>query len=418
MLTVKQNEYIREAVHRWNIKTGATGSGKTYMDIVYTIPARLRERHGLPGLNILMGNTRGTLQRNVIDPLREAFSPNLVSDIRSDNTATLFGEECYCLGADKINQVSKIQGATVKYCYGDEVTTWHEDVFTMLKSRLRTPVSCFDGTCNPDTPQHWLKKFLDSNGDIYHQSYIIDDNPNLPADFVENLKREYAGTVYYDRFILGRWVAAEGIIYRKFSDSLSDRGDNCFLWPHEKKLQLMKIVIGVDFGGNGSQHAFTATGFLHDYGGVVALQSERLPAEHSTPQTLSQAVLAFCEGVFARFGRIDAIYCDSAEQVLIRGVQQHIRGSALPWLADKIYNAAKTEINDRIRLTTILMGGGRFWYLPQAASLRDALAHALWSGKTPGKDERLDDGTTDVDSLDAFEYTIERDTKRLLRQEG
>lgn len=80
-----------------------------------------------------------------------------------------------------------------------------------------------------------------------------------------------------------------------------------------------------------------------------------------------------------------------------------------------IHNSKKIEINDRIRLTSILMGGGRFWYMPEAGTLRDALASAMWSGKHPGMDERLDDGTTDIDTLDAFEYTIERDYKRYLR---
>ena len=61
------------------------------------------------------------------------------------------------------------------------------------------------------------------------------------------------------------------------------------------------------------------------------------------------------------------------------------------------------------------MGGGRFWLMPGAASLSEALSTAMYSGKHPGKDERLDDGTTDIDTLDAFEYTIERDFKRLLR---
>ena len=79
-----------------------------------------------------------------------------------------------------------------------------------------------------------------------------------------------------------------------------------------------------------------------------------------------------------------------------------------------MYNSKKIEINDRIRLTSILMGGGRFLYLPAAASLRDALAAARWSGKHPGVDERLDDGSSDIDSLDAFEYTLERDYKRYM----
>lgn len=79
----------------------------------------------------------------------------------------------------------------------------------------------------------------------------------------------------------------------------------------------------------------------------------------------------------------------------------------------RVENSAKIRINDRIRLTCILMGGGRFWLLPEAATLRDALATALYSGKHPGVDERLDDGSTDIDTLDAYEYTIERDFKRL-----
>lgn len=414
-LTDKQQDYLRSCSRRWNIKVGATGSGKSWLDYAVAIPKRVLACRG-EGAIVMLGNTRGTLCRNIIEPMRAIWGERLVSNLHADSTVMLFGKKVHVLGADSKKHVARIQGMTIEYAYGDEMTTWAQDVFEMLKSRLRCVHSHFDGTCNPDNPQHYIKAFLDSGADIYCQKSTIDDNPFLPAEFVADLKREYTGTVYYDRFILGNWAAAEGVIYRPFADSLSDRGDNRFLWPSQQPLALMKVVIGIDFGGNGSQHAFVATGFLQDCGGVVVLQSERLPAKDSTPESLSRAVSDFCAGIFARFGRIDAVYCDSAEQVLIRGVQQHLRSGAMPWLANKIYNAAKTEINDRIRLTSILMGGGRFWYLPQAASLRDALAHALWSGKTPGKDERLDDGSTDVDSLDAFEYTIERDTKRLLRQ--
>lgn len=209
----KQKEFWRNANRRWNVKSGATRSGKTYLDY-YVIPKRIRAVAGKDGLVVLLGNTKGTLQRNVIEPLQRIWSASLVEDIRSDNTAMLFGEKCYCLGADKVNQVDRIRGSSIKYCYGDEVVTWHEDVFQMLKSRLDKPYSCFDGTCNPDSPLHWFKKFLDSDADIYLQEYRIDDNPFLSPDFVENLKKEYLGTVYYDRYILGKWAIAEGLVYR------------------------------------------------------------------------------------------------------------------------------------------------------------------------------------------------------------
>lgn len=221
MLSRMQREYRRNATHRWNVKTGATRSGKTYGDY-FMIPKRLMAGHGKPGLNVILGNTKGTLQRNIIQPLQDLYGQALVSDIHSDNTATLFSETVYCLGADNVRHVNRLRGSSIKYCYGDEVTTWHQDVFDMLKSRLDKPYSLFDGTCNPAHPTHWFKTFLDGNADIYQQAYTIDDNPFLAPEFVANLKREYAGTVYYDRYILGLWAVADGLIYPRFASCVTD----------------------------------------------------------------------------------------------------------------------------------------------------------------------------------------------------
>lgn len=209
-LTDKQREYLQNCNHRWNVKTGATGSGKSFLDFTVTIPKRITACRG-EGLIVLLGNTRGTLERNILEPMRQWW-PGNVGMIRSDNTVDLFGKKVYALGADNKKHVSRIQGATFEYVYGDEVTTWSEDVFQMLKSRLRCEHSHFDGTCNPDNPEHWFKKFLDSDADIYQQSYVIDDGV-LPNHIVAELKKEYAGTVFYDRYILGKWAQAEGLIY-------------------------------------------------------------------------------------------------------------------------------------------------------------------------------------------------------------
>lgn len=213
-LTDKQKEFWQEANHRWNIKEGATRSGKTYLDY-FLIPRRIRATTG-SGLIVLLGNTKGTLERNILEPMRSIWGDELVGGIGSDNTVMLFGKRCHALGADKVTQVSKLQGAGIEYCYGDEITTWNEEVFSMLKSRLDKPTSVFDGTCNPDGPNHWLLKFLGSDADIFRQHYTIYDNPNLSPQFVKNLECEYRGTVYYERFILGRWALAEGLIYPMF----------------------------------------------------------------------------------------------------------------------------------------------------------------------------------------------------------
>ena len=216
-LSKKQIEFIQEANHRWNFKGGATRSGKTYLDFRWVIPMRIRERIGLDGLVVLLGVTKSTIERNVLEPMRSIYGENLVGSISSDNTVKLFGEKCYALGAEKISQVSKIRGVSIKYAYGDETADWSQDVFELLKSRLDKEYSCFDGTFNPQNPNHWLKKFLDSDVDVFSQTYTIDDNPFLPDSVRQEIKREYIGTVFYDRYILGKWVAAEGLVYPMFS---------------------------------------------------------------------------------------------------------------------------------------------------------------------------------------------------------
>ena len=167
LLSKKQIEFCKKANRRWNFKGGATRSGKTYLDFKWIIPMRIRERIGLDGLAVILGVTKSTIERNVLEPMRNIYGDDLVGSISSDNTVWLFGEKCYCLGAEKVSQVSKIRGASIKYCYGDEVADWSEEVFALLKSRLDKEYSCFDGTFNPQHPGHWLKKFLDSDADIF-----------------------------------------------------------------------------------------------------------------------------------------------------------------------------------------------------------------------------------------------------------
>ena len=397
LLSEKQREYRRNANRRWNVKTGATRSGKTYGDYLL-LPKRILAGHGLSGLNVIIGNTRGTLQRNIIAPLQDLYGSTLVSDIHADNTAELFGESCYCLGADNVRHVNRLRGSGIKYCYGDEVTTWHPDVFTMLKSRLDKPYSLFDGTCNPDNPHHWFKAFLDSDVDLYQQAYIIDDNPFLDPAFVENLKREYAGTVYYDRYINGLWVAAEGSIYRSFAD---DPEKFIITGDWLKTHPLTTAAIGVDFGGNRSGHAFTCTGFTLGLREMSTLQEWYHKGE-ITPAMLETAFVDFSRVCIEKYG-VRIAYCDSAETTLIQGLRAACIREKLPLQVEK---AKKGPITDRIRFLCRMMAAGRYHIMKDCRYTRDALASAVWDSKKL-EDIRLDDGTTNIDSLDALEYSFE-----------
>jgi PBSX family phage terminase large subunit len=399
----KQLDFWRNCTRRWNVKTGATRSGKTYMDY-FLIPRRLTAVAGFDGLNVILGNTRETVRRNVILPMVSIYGPDRISNIRTDNSCTMFGQQVFILGADNEAHVNRLRGASIKYCYGDEITTWNQGVFDMLKSRLDKPYSVFDGTCNPDNPRHWFKQFLDSDADIFQQAYTIDDNPFLDQTFVDNLKREYAGTVLYDRYIRGLWVAAEGAIYRPFVDN-PDKfivGD----LPYGEAVQ--RVNIGVDFGGGTSAHAFCAVGFTSRQRLVILDEYHEQRA--LDPVTLAAAFVDFVRRCKARW-IVSDVWCDSAEQTLINGLRQ---AASTAGLGVNIGDARKRAINDRIRATLLLMGSGRFVISRDCPQTISALKDALWDGRHETEDVRLDDGTTNIDSLDAMEYGFEREIPILI----
>ena len=407
LLSPKQLEFAKNANRRWNFKGGATRSGKTYLDFKWIIPIRIRERIGKDGLVVVLGVTKSTIERNVLEPMRNLYGDDLVGTISSDNTVRLFGEKCYCLGAEKVSQVSKIRGASIKYCYGDEVADWSEEVFELLKSRLDKEYSCFDGTFNPQYPNHWLKKFLDSDADIFCQTYTIDDNPFLPEAFKENLKKEYAGTVFYDRYILGLWKRAEGLVYKMFADKPSKFiVEDVSRWFAENKKRPIATMIGVDFGGSGSATKFQATIITSDYF-VVAVDEEYIK-EEIDPLDLNIRYAKFVKKIRDTYGASQT-RADSAEQILIRGLAHTAQKEGL---LTQVKNSKKMEIKDRIRLTCLLMAQGRFYVARKCPHLIDALQNAMYNPKQL-EDERLDDGTTDIDSLDAFEYSIEPYYKQL-----
>lgn len=436
-LSKKQNEYIINATHRWNIKSGAVRSGKSYVDTAYVVPFRIRERAGKPGLNVVLGVSKESIERNVLQPMREIYTEKLIGQINNRNIARICGEDTYCLGAEKISQVAKIQGASIKYCYGDEIAKWNKEVFQMLKSRLDKPYSCFDGACNPEHPTHWLKEFIDNQElDIYLQRYTIFDNPYLPEEFVEQLCKEYEGTIYYDRLILGRWKRAEGSIYKKFADDpevfrceIVDQITEDAKYKQIRQQDIVSIEIGLDFGGNKSGHSFVARGYTDDYRLVIGIMSKRIMAKDENEDIDSNMLdKLFCEfvqeiiekySVIDRYGddvrycNVETVYYDNAETVLGNSIRNAVE-KRYPWISVK--KARKATINDRIRCTVKLMGAERFFITKDCESLETAFSDAVWDKEVKDRDERLDDGSTDIDSLDAFEYTIERDMKYLIKE--
>lgn len=345
-----------------------------------TIPKRIFAARG-EGLIVLMGNTRGTLERNILEPMRMIWPGCISAKIASDNTLTMFGKKVYALGADSKKHMSRIQGATFEYVYGDEITTWSEEVFQMLKSRLRCQHSHFDGTCNPDSPGHWFKQFLDSDADIYQQTYIIDDGV-LPPYTVEELKKEYAGTVYYDRFILGEWSAATGLVYPMYSEAIAPVPDGN---PDE-------LLLALDYG---TQNAFAGLLFGRFSSVWYIMREYYYSGRETGVQKTDEEYAADLDNFTADCepGKSISVVIDPSAASFIALLRKRDRYSVRP---------AVNDVSNGIRQTATALHNGFVRISPECVRLIREMSGYTWDDKA-GSDRPV---KVDDHACDAMRYAV------------
>lgn len=401
-LSRKQVEYINNANHRWNGKVGATQCGKTYVDTLFVIPNRIIERIGKKGLNFIVGVSKETITRNIIEPLQEIYGNKAITDISSKNTSTMFGEKVYCLGADNVGRVAKFRGARAKYIYIDEVYDINKEVFELLKSRLSFEYSMCDFAGNPQSPSHYVEEFINSDIDIYLQRYTIFDNPFLPKVYVDNLCKEYEGTVYYNRYILGQACNAEGLIYTRFANEPTKYIYNKRKQDGSYDLPSGITIIGIDYGGTKSGQAFVCTRISNDYKQVIVLGSEKHMGDID-PDDLENLEIEFAKKMMYKYNcDIDYMLPDNEEVVLIRGLKRRVQEEGWNTI---VRGCTKEPINDRIDCGRTMISYGILSYIEEECKIFvEALSSALWDNDAK-EDTRLDDFTTDIDTIDAWEYS-------------
>lgn len=380
---------------RINILVGAVRSGKTWLSLI--LWALLVGESPIDGKYLMVAKTLTNLKRNCLDLLCELIPGTEYS--LSKKELTLFGRKVYLEGANDARAESKIRGMTLNLAYVDEVTQITFDFFNMLLSRLSEQNAKLIGTTNPDTPYHWLhEQFIQRAGELDFNLYefnSIEENFTLDKNYIEALKKEYTG-VYYDRFVLGKWVAAEGLIYRLFAD------DNKRYIYNELDSNISFVTIGVDYGASRSKTVFIATGFSNSFKDIYILEEKALSGVHE-PEQINNAYIDFVRGVMQKYGNVGYCFPDygALGQILILSLKNRSMREGLP---TKIIKCDKGTINDRIQLTCKLFSQNRLHLHSTCSGIIKAFNNAVWE---KGKNDcRLDDGTVEVDYLDAFEYSF------------
>ena len=239
-------KWQRGELKRINLIEGSVSSGKTWISLVLwafwvsTMPQ--------DGLYMMCAKSLTTLKRNCLLLLQELVGESNFRFSITSKEGWLFGRKIIFEGANDSRSEAKIRGLTLQGAYCDELTQFPQDFFTMLLSRLRQPGSKLIATTNPDAPSHWLMTNYIKRADeldLLDVKFLLEDNTTLPEDYVRNIKLEYTG-VFYDRFILGLWTLAEGIIYPMYQDAIIDEVPD---------IPVSDYVVSVDYG---TMNAFAA----------------------------------------------------------------------------------------------------------------------------------------------------------------
>lgn len=400
----RQQHFLDAPLHRMNILDGAVRSGKTYISLFKW--AQLARHAPIDQSLMMVGRTLTTLKHNCLDLLVKIAGEDNFSYSLNKKEAVLFKRRIYLEGADDALAENKIRGVTLYAAYLDEITLLPESFFAMMLSRLSVKGAVLLGTTNPDSKKHWLYKKCFSNPklDLIRWQFTMDDNPDLSENFKNSLKSEYAGSpLRYDRFILGKWVNAEGSVYREFT---ADKCVRSRKWYNEfvKTHPILFSTAGGDFGGNQSATALYNTVFTRNMEFVIVTE-EYYNQENECSDVVLDDILAR-EKRWKRQYKCREMFLDSAETLMVRTVKRR---------ADVyVQGSLKTRINNRIQLLSALIHQGRFFVLDECPALIDAIESAVYDPKKDD-DERLDDGSTNIDSLDALEYSLEKYTKKLLR---
>lgn len=248
MISPKQKKILAFPYSRYDalICDGAVRSGKTSIIMWAFIEWAMREFNGQRfGI---CGKTVDSATKNIIIPfismslakerytLRWRRSDKLLEVRRgfTTNYFEVFG------GKDESSQ-DLIQGRTFAGVLLDEVVLMPQSFVNQALARCSVDGAKLWFSCNPGSPQHWfylewIQKHKERNALYLH--FEMADNPSLSEKTLERYRSQYSG-VFYDRYILGKWVLAEGLVYPMF-------GKDCIVEPITDPCE--RYVISMDYG--------------------------------------------------------------------------------------------------------------------------------------------------------------------------
>lgn len=356
----KQLLSIRESTANINIWEGSIRSGKTHASLwrFYN-----ETRIGPQGDFAIVTRTYDTFERNIFPTLRDHILGRHCNYLRGKRQLFLKDRKCHIITADDASAEAKIRGGTFASAYVDEISIIPENVFLQLLGRLSISGAKLFGTTNPDSPYHWLKRFMDDNPDVRSFKFVMDDNPSLNQERKDFYRRQYKG-LWFQRFIEGKWVQAEGAVYDFFDEKL-----HVIDYPGHNANY---YICGIDYGTT-NPCAFVLVGYNpHKFPNMWVedeyYYNSRVSQRQKTDGEYAEDLRQFLEGRNVR-----AIYIDPSAA----SFSTEIRRGGIENVID-----AENEVNDGIRFVSKLLGRGTIKIRRQCKNLIGEFQSYVWDEKS------------------------------------
>jgi len=398
-LSEKQKQILDFAVDNNDtlICDGAVRSGKTLMmSFAFVLWAMSNFDKTSFGI---CGKTVTSAEKNIIKPLQQLEQPyysmaykisNRMLTVRNGRKENYF---CVFGGKDE-SSYTLIQGSTLAGVLFDEVALMPQSFVDQAIARtLSFHNAKIWFNCNPEGPNHWFYNEWLTNPErrFKHLHFLMSDNPILTEKEINRAKSLYSG-VFYDRYIKGLWVRAEGIIFPEFANNPKP----WIISIDDVPKDFRSVEVGFDIGGNGSAYALTCT--ARGYDGIqYKLKAEKRQAEEMTMYDIERFVCEFCEQCERLYNvNIDMINCDHVA-VIVNTINDNTKYRACltykPPLEDRVFLYSKLFANNKVKFVEDM-----------CTDLIDEMQNLVFDDKN-GRAIPLDNGTMQIDTWDSNVYS-------------
>jgi PBSX family phage terminase large subunit len=366
------------------ICAGAKRSGKTYV-LTFGFLAHIAKFQDMGLSFIIGGSTQASIRRNILDDMEKILGKEL--KLNKSNAVEIFGNKVYCFDGANADAWKKVRGFTAAGAFLNEATALHDTFVKEVISRCSYEGARIYMDTNPENPMHTVKKdYIDKDGqrldnnqlNIKAFKFTLYDNTFLNNEYVKSIEASTPSGMFFDRDILGLWVAAEGVVYKDFNKNIHYIKDT-------KDIEFKKYIAGVDFG-------------WEHFGSIVVVGKSiddkyYLLEEYAYQNKDIEYWIDIAKDIKKRYGNIN-FYCDHARQDYMDKLLRN---------GIKAINAKKDVLEGISTVATLFKTNRLFIVEGKVNRFKDEIYNYVWKS---GKDEvvKLYD-----DVLDSLRYAIYSD---------